>query len=168
MVHSYSYSYQIIPSLPFFLYVYLWSNCGFSGQKWRSSRNIRDRSSTVLILPTSTHWKLSGNLPLEVSFTLHFSFSFVQFLSFHVLPTRSSKYSMNRAIRDSLIILLLLVFFYNNVISFHPLFSHYFRFTDAEYPTTHVSHEWKKLGFQSDDPQRDFRATGIFGTCFPP
>lgn len=38
-----------------------------------------------------------------------------------------------------------------------------FAFGDAEYPPSSVSHEWKKLGFQSDDPQRDFRATGIFG-----
>jgi hypothetical protein len=26
-----------------------------------------------------------------------------------------------------------------------------------------ISDDWKKLGFQSDDPMRDFRGTGIFG-----
>jgi len=34
---------------------------------------------------------------------------------------------------------------------------------DSIFPADIVSVDWKKLGFQSDDPQRDFRATGIYG-----
>jgi hypothetical protein len=36
-------------------------------------------------------------------------------------------------------------------------------FGEQTFPSKVASNDWKKLGFQSDDPQRDFRATGIFG-----
>jgi len=36
-------------------------------------------------------------------------------------------------------------------------------FPGQSVPYDIVSNDWKKLGFQSDDPMRDFRGTGIFG-----
>uniref|UniRef100_A0A6B2LA80 ELMO domain-containing protein n=1 Tax=Arcella intermedia TaxID=1963864 RepID=A0A6B2LA80_9EUKA len=36
-------------------------------------------------------------------------------------------------------------------------------FPDAPFPDDLISDTWKRIGFQSDDPRRDFRATGLLG-----
>jgi len=48
-----------------------------------------------------------------------------------------------------------------HMLSLHQLWEVGFKNPHMEYKL--VTDDWKRLGFQSDDPMRDFRGTGIFG-----